>query len=144
MVALWMVHPDARAERSTEICVAEVYGRDVTPQRVAVGVGLKAWGPDGPEAGAAFARPQVPVDAREPHTYSAEWTPGGVVFRVDDRLVHAVDRAPDHPLQLMLGIYRFPDDHPEVAGAPLPPPAPAVPEFAVELVRYYRPVPATD
>ena len=140
MAALWMVHPDARAERSTEICVAEISGRDVSTHRATVGVGLKPWGPDGPEPGPGFARVDVPVDAREPHTYSAEWTPERVAFRVDDRLVHVVDHAPDHPLQLMLGLYRFPDDHPEVAGGPLPPAGAATPEFAVEHVRVHRPL----
>ena len=38
-----------------------------------------------------------------------EWTPGRVAFFVDGDLVKTAGQAPNYPLQLMLGIYEFPD-----------------------------------
>jgi Glycosyl hydrolases family 16 len=50
----------------------------------------------------------VPIDAREPHLYAAEWTPAGVDFLVDGRPVKQVAQSPDYPMQLMLSLYDFP------------------------------------
>lgn len=148
MVALWLIDPrlidprsidpDDRPEGSTEICVCEIYGRDVTPSNAAVGVGLKSWGPDGPGESPDFSRIEVPVDAREFHTYAVEWTPERVGFFVDDQVVKVVDEAPQHALQLMLDIYEFPEDHPEIAtGRPVTS-TPGYPkEFVVDHVRGY-------
>jgi phosphohistidine phosphatase SixA len=51
-----------------------------------------------------FATVPVPIDARDPHTYAAEWTPQRVAFYVDDNLVKVVRQSPAYPMQLMLDI----------------------------------------
>ena len=41
MVALWLAGIEDRPERSAEICVAEIFGKAITPgESAAVGVGL--------------------------------------------------------------------------------------------------------
>jgi hypothetical protein len=54
-----------------------------------------------------FEQVEVAIDATIPHAYAAEWTPAGVDFFVDERLVKHTDQSPDYPMQLMLGIYAF-------------------------------------
>jgi Glycosyl hydrolases family 16 len=52
---------------------------------------------------------QVPTDAREFHAYAAEWTPDQVAFFIGDEHVKTVGQSPGYPMQLMLGLYEFPD-----------------------------------
>lgn len=130
LVALWMIGLEDRPEHSAEICVMEIFGRDVGPSSARVGVGVHPFGD--PSVEDDFAAVEVPVDAREPHTYAARWTPDDVAFYVDDRLVRVVDQSPDYPMQLMLNIY-------DLSGRP-PGPREGPPlEFPVEHVRVHRP-----
>jgi beta-glucanase (GH16 family) len=76
-----------------------------------------------------FSAERVPVDAREFHTYSADWTPEHVAFYVDDRLVKTVEQSPSYPMQLMLNVYEFPEP---AAGGAYPK------EFVVDYVRGWR------
>ncbi len=77
-----------------------------------------------------FARVSVPIDAREFHVYSAEWTAERVSFFVDDEHVKTVDQSPSYPLQLMLGIYEFPADGKRAGAYPK--------RFTVAYVRGFR------
>ena len=126
MVALWLIGYEDEPERSAEICVCEIFGRDVRPDRAAVGMGVHPFGD--PRIADDFEAVSLPIDVTEFHVYAAEWTPGRVVFLVDGEAVRTVDQAPDYPMQLMLGIYDF------AAGS-----APGYPkEFVVDYVRGYR------
>jgi Glycosyl hydrolases family 16 len=131
MVALWMIGYEDEPERSGEICVFEIFGRDVGSGEAGVGVGVHPFGD--PRLVDDFSRVRVPIDALEPHVYAAEWTPDGVTFLVDDRTLKVVPQAPDYPMQLMLGIYELPDDE-EASRAPDAYPK----EFVVDYVRGYR------
>jgi beta-glucanase (GH16 family) len=126
MVALWMIGYEDEPERSAEICVCEIFGRDVGPDHAAVGMGVHPFGD--PKIVDDFFAVRVPIDARDFHVYAAEWTPGQVVFFVDGDLVKTVQQAPDYPMQLMLSIYEFPGE----SDAPYPK------EFVVDYVRGYR------
>jgi Glycosyl hydrolases family 16 len=128
MVALWMIGYEGH-QRSGEICVCEVFGRDVASDQAAVGVGVHPF--DDPRITDDFAQVPVPIDARDFHTYAADWRPGRVEFFVDGELVKAVDQAPDYPMQLMLSIYEFPWEGDD-AGGTYPK------EFVVDYVRGYR------
>jgi len=44
MVALWMIGYEDQPERSAEICVCEIFGRDVGPDQAAVGMGVHPFG----------------------------------------------------------------------------------------------------
>jgi hypothetical protein len=129
MIALWMIGFEDEPERSGEICIAEIFGRNVRADGAGIGMGVHPFGD--PAIVDDFATVDVAIDVREPHVYGAEWTPGGVTFRVDGRVVRNVQQSPRYPMQIMLGIYEFPDGGP--AGT-------YPKEFVVDWFRAYRPV----
>lgn len=131
MVALWLIGFEDSPERSAEICVCEVFGREVASDGSAlVGMGVHPFG----DASITddFSKVPVAADVREPHDYAVEWTPDRVRFFVDGRQVKVVEQSPAYPMQLMLDVYDFtgadrdPRDYPK--------------EFVVHHVRGYRPL----
>jgi Glycosyl hydrolases family 16 len=128
MVALWMIGYEDEPDRSAEICVCEIFGRDVGPDRALVGMGVHPFGD--PHIEDEFRAEPLPIDARDFHVYAAEWTPDRVAFLVDGQHVKTVGQSPGYPMQLMLGIYEFPGDR---SATPYPK------AFAVDFVRGYRP-----
>jgi hypothetical protein len=128
MVALWMIGYDG-GERSGEICVCEIFGRDVGEREAKVGVGVHPFGD--PALEDDFEQVSVPLDVTEPHEYRADWTPAGVVFAVDGEIVKTTAQSPAYPLQLMLSLYEFP-----AGGERRPETYPRV--FDVEAVRGFR------
>jgi len=132
MVALWMIGYEDEPDRSAEICICEIFGRDVTPSSVGVGMGLHPFGD-------ATIRDEfwvevIAIDVREFHIYAAEWTPEYVAFFVDHRLGKTVEQSPGYPMQFMLGIYEFPDE-----GQSGQPAQPYPKQFVVDYFRGYRP-----
>jgi hypothetical protein len=130
MAALWMIGVEDEPDRSAEICVAEIFGRDVRADAAAVGMGVHPFGD--PRITDEWARQPVAVDVTDFHVYAVEWTPDHVAFFVDDALVTVVGQSPAYPMQFMLGIYAFPDD-----GGSLPPPS-SPREFVVDRFTAYR------
>jgi hypothetical protein len=108
MVALWMIGFEDDPKRSGEICIAEIFGRNMWDDRAAVGMGIHPFAD--PALKDEFAAEALAMDATEFHTYTAEWTPDGVAFFVDNELVKTVRQSPSYPMQLMLGVYEFPED----------------------------------
>jgi hypothetical protein len=106
MVALWMIGYEDDPQRSAEICVCEIFGRDVGPESAAVGMGVHPF--HDPAIVDDFSKETLPIDVREPHVYTADWMPDHVSFLVDGELVKTVGQSPAYPMQLMLGIYEFP------------------------------------
>lgn len=107
MVAFWMIGYEDRPEHSGEICICEIFGRDVEPERVDVGLGVHPFGD--PLLSDDFERVTLPIDATAFHDYAAEWTPDAVRFFVDGSLVKVTDQSPAYPMQFMLGVYEFDD-----------------------------------
>jgi hypothetical protein len=130
MVALWMIGYEDEPERSAELCVCEIFGRDVGEDQAVVGVGVHPFGD--PLIRDVFSREAIPIDAREFHVYAADWTPDQVAFSVDGELVKTVDQSPAYPMQLMLGIYEFPPAGGDDRTRPYPK------MFVVDYVRGYR------
>ncbi len=111
MVALWMIGFEDEPERSGEICIVEIFGRDILgPDRARVGMGIHRFGD--PALTEEWAQEELAIDVTEPHEYAAEWEPGQVAFFVDGEHVKTVGQAPDYPMQLMLGVYEFPGEQP--------------------------------
>ena len=137
MVALWMIGIGDEPEHSGEICVAEIFGRDVQPDgtRAAVGMGIHPF--DDPALTDEFERVDLAIDVGDFHDYSVDWSADRVTWFVDDRVVRVVDQSPGYPLQLMLDIYEFPTEPPEAAGDRDPSAYPKV--FEVDWVRGFRP-----
>ncbi len=106
MVAFWMIGFEEVPEQSAEICVFEIFGRDVRSDSADVSMGIHPFGD--PALSDDFERVRVDIDVTRPHTYAVEWTPGRVRWLVDDQPVKTSQQAPDYALQLMLGIYEFP------------------------------------
>jgi hypothetical protein len=130
MVALWMIGYEDEPQRSAEICVCEIFGRDVGAESVAIGVGVHPFGD--PSIADDFSRETIPIDARELHEYAAEWTPQAVTFLIDGEPVKVVDQSPAYPMQLMLGIYELPGPDTERLPSSYPK------TFVVDRVRGYR------
>jgi beta-glucanase (GH16 family) len=110
MVALWMIGYEDEPDRSAEICICEIFGRDMAAGRAGVGMGLHPFGD--PSIRDEFSVEDLAIDARDFHVYAAEWTPGYVAFFVDHQPVKLVEQSPGYPMQFMLGIYEFPEDQP--------------------------------
>jgi GNAT superfamily N-acetyltransferase len=134
MAALWMIGYEDSPERSGEICVFEVFGRDVGPGGVRIGMGVHPWAD--PALREEFERVALPIDVGEFHVYAAEWTPQQVSFLVDEQVVKVVAQSPAYPMQFMLDVYAFPGDD----GAP--PLGPWPKELVVDFFRGWRPVEA--
>jgi hypothetical protein len=131
MVALWLIGFEDRPERSAEILVFEIFGRDVSPTSVDVGMGVHPFGD--PLIVDDFEQVTLRLDAREFHDYAVEWTPERVRFFVDEQQVREVAQSPAYPMQLMLNVYELADG-PEPAS-----PADHYPkEFLVDWVRGWR------
>ena len=128
MVALWLIGWEG-GERSGEICVCEIFGRDVREGEALVGMGVHPFGD--PALEDDFEQVPFSIDVTEPHEYRADWTPDGVVFAIDGETVKTTAQSPAYPLQLMLDIYEFP-----WGGERRPEAYPKV--FEVESVRGYR------
>jgi Glycosyl hydrolases family 16 len=108
MVALWLIGYEDEPARSAEICVCEIFGRDIHPDRAAVGMGMHPFGDPGIVDD--FRVETLPIDARKFHVYAADWTPTQVAFFVDGNHVRTVPQSPAYPMQLMLGIYELPGE----------------------------------
>jgi beta-glucanase (GH16 family) len=132
MVAFWMIGYEDEPNRSAEICICEIFGRDVGPDSVRVGMGVHPFGDRA--INEEFSAETLGLDARQFHVYAAEWTPDHVAFFVDNEPVKTVHQSPRYPMQFMLGIYEFPDEGESSAPGGYPK------EFVIDYVRGYRPV----
>jgi hypothetical protein len=130
MVSLWMIGYEDRPERSAEICVFEIFGKDVGPSSAAIGMGVHPF--DDPKIVDDFERVRLPIDVRDFHDYAVEWTADRVTFFVDGDRIRTVPQSPAYPMQFMLGIYAFGDPDPADAAYPK--------RFTIDAFRAYRPV----
>jgi hypothetical protein len=105
MIALWMIGFEDSRERSGEICICEVFGRQMSAGGARIGMGIHPWAD--PHLAEDFELVPVGIDPREPHWYAAEWTPERVVFYVDEKPMKVVERSPSYPMQFMLSLYEF-------------------------------------
>jgi hypothetical protein len=132
MVALWLIGYEDRPERSAEILVFEIFGRDVTATTARAGMGLRAFAD--PSISDDVEAVALSMDATEFHDYAVEWTPGRVRLFVDELQVRELAQSPGYPMQLMLNVYELADG-PEPAS-----PADRYPkEFLVDWVRGWHP-----
>jgi Glycosyl hydrolases family 16 len=131
MFSAWMVGLEDVADRCGEICIVEVFGDTLATGEdgrpvVALGCGIHAF--RDPRLVEEFSADPYPLDITVDHRYSVDWRPGSMEVFVDDVPVKTVCQAPDYPMQLILGIFDFPDRAP--AGQVAIP----IPELAVRRV----------
>lgn len=127
MVALWMIGYEDEPERSGEICMFEVFAKDVSATSAKVGNGVHPW--QDPKLSEDFRQDEIEMDATEFHVYAVDWTEEYVDFLVDGKKIRRVEQSPDYPMQFMLSIY----EHPGRADDTVFPV-----EFVVDYVRGYR------
>ena len=107
MVALWLMGVEDQPDRCGEICVAEIFGDAMDDDSAAVGMGIHPFADNGLVE--EFSAARFPIDATAFHVYAIDWTPSGVDFYLDNWLVKRTHQSPGYPMQLMLGVYEFPD-----------------------------------
>ena len=126
MVAFWMSGIEDTPEHSGEICVMEVFGDAVGEGTANVGMGLHEI--RDPVLTEDFAAEPLPIEVSDVHTYGVDWRPGSLTFTLDGTPVKRVAQSPDYPVQLMIGVFDFPDK------ADLSAPDVPVPELVVSHV----------
>jgi hypothetical protein len=112
VAALWLAgfEDDAEQLQCGELCVFEIFGKDLGPVEEAsaeVGVGVKAF--RDPALTQDFSAPRLPIDVVEPHLYAVEWDDVEAVFSVDGSVLRRCPRPPTYPMQLMIAVFDFPD-----------------------------------
>lgn len=111
LTALWLIGFESTPEQSGELCVVELFGRDIAVDGSGrVGVGVHPFGD--PALRDDFVQVETAVDLRHERTYAVEWTPHSARFYLDDELIAETDQSPAYPLQLMLNLYELPDGNP--------------------------------
>jgi hypothetical protein len=115
MFSAWMVGLEDEPDRCGEICLVEVFGDSLTTDAAgapvaALGCGVHAF--RDPRLVEEFSADPYPIDVGTDHRYAVAWRPGRVEFFVDGTPVKAVEQAPDYPMQLIIGVFDFPDRAP--------------------------------
>jgi RimJ/RimL family protein N-acetyltransferase len=130
MVAFWPIGFEDRPDDSGELCVAEIFGRELDEGGGVVGVGVKTHGD--PRLRDDFEKVRVDGDLTDMHDYAIEWTADRIRFFIDGRWVKTVTQSIAYPMQLMLDVYEFPreDGTRDLPGLPH--------VLRVEHVRSYR------
>jgi hypothetical protein len=128
LVALFLIGFESQPDQSGEITVFEIFGKNATPTRARLGYGIKKI--NDPALRQEFFEEDLPFDVSDWHVYGAEWSPSGVDFYFDGRMLRRVAQSPHYPMQLMLNVYSLPEtEAPALA-------APAI--FEIDYVRGYR------
>ena len=107
MAALWLAGFEDVPSRSGEICVVEIFGKDATDGSAAVGVGHKQLGD--PDLVHDFGAPRVDIDISAWHTYAVDWDAQASVFSVDGVEIARASSPPTYPMQIMVGVFDFPN-----------------------------------
>lgn len=106
MVAFWMIGFEEHPQRSAEICIMEIFGKEVTGAGSSVGMGVHPFGD--PQIHDEFEKILVTEDVLGYVDYAAEWLPDAVHFYINDVLVKSVDQSPQYPMQFMVDVFKFP------------------------------------
>ena len=138
MFSAWLVGLEDDPRRCGEICIVEVFGDSVQVDALgavtaALGTGIHRF--RDPLLREEFSADRVAIDVGTPHAFSVQWRPGSVTFLLDGKPVKQLSQAPDYPMQLILGVFDFPDRVATSGGSD-----PAIPELVVSSVRG-RPLP---
>lgn len=116
MAALWLCGFQEQPHDCGELCLVEVFGKDVDPGRSAeIGLGVKAI--HDPRLRDDFEAPRLDLDVAQHHVYAVDWDELAATFSVDGDVVRRCAKPPRYPLQVMVAVFDFPawsrggDDH---------------------------------
>jgi hypothetical protein len=120
MFSAWMVGLEDVPTRSGEICLVEVFGRTIRVEdsRTVADVGSGVHPFRDPALHEEFSAEPTPIDVARFHTYAVDWSASRLVFSVDGSVTRVLDQAPDYPVQLILGVFDFPDESPDPSVVP--------------------------
>ena len=119
MFSAWMVGLEQEPDQCGEICVVEVFGDTLRDGGAAVGCGIKAIRDRALTQ--EFSADWRPIDLTRRHLYAVDWSSGRVEFFLDGELVRTTHQAPDYPMQLIIGVFDFPEPaSPTQASAEVP------------------------
>lgn len=119
MLAVWLVGTEHRSRReSGEVCVFEIDAEAVEAGRSRARCGVKAHRDD--RLRTDMAEVTLPLNASEPHTWTAVWGPAGTVIGCEGRVVRRLAQAPCYPLLLMVDLFEIgprsaPQSYPKTA-----------------------------
>lgn len=105
MLAAWLVgteHEDARA--AGEVCIFEIDADAIGDESTARS-GVKAHGD--PDLTTDMAEVRLPLDAGEPHTWTAIWGDGETVIGCEGVVVRRIAQAPAYPLFLLVDLFEI-------------------------------------
>src|SRR4051794_13249333 len=107
MAAVWLSGFEESPEQSGEICLIEVFGKDIVPGESAeVGMGIKQF--RDPALVHDFQAPRLPVDVSGWHEYAVRWNESEAAFTVNGEHVRTCRNPPTYPLQVMIAVFDFP------------------------------------
>jgi len=133
MFAFWLSGIEDQPERSGEICVAEIFGDTMCDGAADIGMGVHRL--RDPKLVEDFSTVRRHFDPSEFHVYAVDWARSSVTLSMDGERLRHIDQAPDYPMQLMLGVFDFPDK-------PRPRPDGIEPELTISHVTGVPPDPA--
>jgi len=107
MFSAWLIGLEDDPRRCGEICMIEVFGDTLTEGGAAVGCGIKAI--RDPALTQEFSADWRPIDTSQPHVYAVDWRADRVEYLLDGEPIRTTFQAPDYPMQLILGVFDFPD-----------------------------------
>jgi hypothetical protein len=116
MFSAWLIGLEDDPNRCGEICLVEVFGDTLTGGGAGVGCGIKAI--RDPALTQDFSAEWRPVDVSLRHEYAVDWSAGRVEYLLDGEPIRTTRQAPDYPMQLILGVFDFPDDADQRGGGP--------------------------
>jgi hypothetical protein len=117
MAAMWLAGFEEDPAEGGELCVVEVFGREVDTRCSAeVGVGIKAI--HDPRLSDDFVTPRLDLDVGDDHTYAVEWDRSAATFSVDGNAVHTSPNPPTYPMQAMIAVFDFPSWGPDAGHVP--------------------------
>lgn len=111
VAALWMIGYEDLPERSAEICLFELKGKNIRNGYSLIGYGVHPFG-DARIRDEFYEEP-VEIDVTLFNTYAIAWTESKIDFFINDRKVRTINQSPDYEMQLMLNIYDLENNNAE-------------------------------
>ena len=84
-----------------------------------------------PKLTTEFDETKLPIRLSDWHVYSLDWTPDGVRFFLDGKLISKTSQSPDYPMQLMVNIYEIPGSDSKASDTEA--------WFEIDYIRAYQP-----
>lgn len=132
VVAFWMIGFEDIPEKSGEICIMEVKGKNISGGQFVNGFGVHPF--RDPNLKDEFFEERFSADATGYNIYAVEWRPDGIDFFLNNEKIRTINQSPDYEMQFMLNLYEIPVGDEFVGNTGSYPK-----EFEIDYVRAYKP-----